>query len=166
MLLTTDQANDLIAQMDEKTHFKEEQKVRINRLDDFNYVVKNLFSDPDFYLVGQLDSNMFAYLQKLMSKLYVSLNGVPEKLILIEIFRENINKFIQKTKKFQGLSKREYFALFIFIKYCTDNEIAFSDLLKYDSVIDCIVYNDRFEIFPKTIREFQKKIKEELKNVL
>lgn len=166
MILTTEQANDLILQMDKKTHFRPAQTVRMDRLSEINYIVNTLNTRSSYHLFGTIDNSMKEYLNTLFTSVFGGITERQESIELLLELESGFNFAIEKTKHFKKpLSKREYFFYSCLIKYSLDNKIDFSKLINSINIEETMkefLYNAPT---PRNLRAINNYIKEVTKNV-
>ena len=140
MLLNTDMANLFILQMDKKNHFKKSQTVRIDKLNQINYVIDQLNKNLDFHLYGTINNSMKVYLNKIMTEIFNIEDNREKALELIDVLINDLNEIIKEYKHFdKPITKKEWFIYLNLIKYSMDNNKKFSEIINkinIDNFID------------------------------
>ena len=167
MLLNTERANDLIIQMDKKTHFRPQQIIRNDRLNEINYIVNTLNTRPSYHLYGTIDNDVKIYLIKLIKQLFGIITEREQSLQLLLEIEKDLNYVIEKYKHFKPLSKKEYFIVVNMIRYSKDKDIDFNTIVNYFDDFKTLTNDLKlYEITIRNIKTFNKYIEEVMKNVL
>lgn len=167
-ILTVEEANQFIIQMDKKNHFKPAQIVRIDKLNEINYIIDQLNKRSSFHLYGTIDDDMKVYLNKLLTNLYGSvIDRLNETLPILSDLENNLNYIIITQKHVKSFTKKEFMLYISLIKYSKDNNIEFENIFnKINNEKMLNDFNYYYEPTPKNIRLINKYIKEEIKNVV
>jgi hypothetical protein len=164
MLLNTDDANNLIVQMDKKNHFKAAQITRIDKLNEVNYMVDSLNKNRDFHLYGSIDINMKVFLNKLLSDLFDVEDDRPKAVETLDIIIEDINFIIKKLNHYnKPLTKKEWLIYLNMIKFSMSENINFFEL--YDRTDMELMNNDLKYIQEPSVVHYRKVYKN-LKEVI
>lgn len=156
MLLTTDEANMFILQMDKKTHFKKTQVVRLDKTDENNYVVDRLNKNTDFHLCGTIDNDMKVFLNKVLNDLF-EIKNREQALELFEKLETDLNYVIEKNKQFnQPFSKYEWFIYLNFIKHSMDSKISFKNII---NKVDIQALKEKLNIVNTPLSKHYKQIR-------
>lgn len=166
MLLSTEEANDLIIQMDKKTHLRAGQVARNDRLNEVNYVINNLNTRPSFHLYGTIDNDTKLYLNKLLTKLYGSITNRAASLNLIKTLEKNLNIIIENKQHFQPFTMNEYFVYLNLIKHADKNKLDFADMINKIDLDLLFKQTKAYTPTPANLKNIEIKINEVVKNVI
>lgn len=167
-ILNEEEANQFIIQMNKKNHFKPAQVVRIDKLDEVNYVIDTLNKHRDFHLYGTIDDNIKVYLNKVISYLFDIKDDREKATELLDILEEKLNYIIKKYKHFgKPLTKLEWFVYINIIKFSIQENIELENIIDHTDMNllfeECSSMNDPAVKYYKLIN---KQLKEVIKNVL
>jgi hypothetical protein len=129
MFLNVDRANDFISQMDQKTHFREPQRVRITQSQE-NYIIDRLNTTSNYHLVGTINNDIKIYLNKLLLKIF-NIESREQAVSIFYIIKNNFNLVIEKTDHYkQSFTKEEWFIYLYLIKKSIDSNIDFENIIE------------------------------------
>ena len=131
MMLTVDEANDFIEQMDRKNHFKTSQQTRLDRINQVNYIINQLNISGEFHLFGTITDQMKVFINKVITALFDIKQNRQKAVNILDIFYEKLN-YVVKTKNHYDVpfSKNEWIIYITAIKYSIDNKCDFKDLIE------------------------------------
>lgn len=167
MILDTERANDLISQMDKKTHFRIAQANRIDRTNEVTYIVNTLNTRSTYHLYGTIDNVMKSFLNKLITRLYGIVLKREESLTILSNIIDCLNYIIEKNNRLdKPLDKKEYFIYISMVKFAENNELNFNDF--YNLIDERELFNNikSYNASPITIKTINKYLKEVIKNAL
>jgi hypothetical protein len=166
-ILSIEEANDFINQMNKKNPFKSAQVVRINSHNEINYVIDQLNKRSSFHLNGTIDNDMKVYLNELFTNIFGNILEREASLDIISLLESGMNHIVEKNKRFKkSFSKHEWLAYSVVIKYSKDNSINFIDLIEIIGEDGLLIQTKHIQKpTPKNIKNIIKYIKEATRNV-
>lgn len=140
MLLNVDDANRFILQMDKKNHFKSNQTIRMDKINQVNYVINQLNKSGEFHLYGTINSNMAVFINRIISTLFDIKQDRMKAIKLLDTITINMN-YIVKTKNHfdEAFSKYEWLIYLTATKFAIDKNCNFEEVvhtLNIDEIIN------------------------------
>jgi hypothetical protein len=130
MFLDIDRCNDFINQMDQKTHFREPQKARIDTQSQENFIIDRLNSNSKYHLVGTIDKDMRVYLYKIIKYIF-EVQDRKQAVDIFEHLKDNLNYIIENTDHYNiAFNKTEFFVYLMMIKSSIDSNIDFESIYR------------------------------------
>jgi len=168
MLLNTDEANRFILQMDKKNHFKAAQTVRLDKLNQVNYVIDQLNKNSDFHLYGTINDKIKVFLNNVISHLFIIDDNRELAISVYKLLEKGLNTIIEKYNHFnKPLTKDEWFIYINLVKYSNNNDIPIAEII---DLIDINLFIEELNIvnvpLNKHYKLINKLISEVSKNVL
>lgn len=145
MVFDKDKAVRFILQQDKKNHLSDAQTTRTDTTDPVNFIIDKLNDSTKFILRGKIIDEISYTFNKVVNKLFepkklYTTEDRKEAVNLYNLIEKNFNELIEQNSLYsKELSKEEWFIYLYILKYATDNQLEFIELvnkLSISSIID------------------------------
>lgn len=129
MLLNVDDANRFILQMDKKNHFKSAQTIRLDKINQVNYIIDQLNKSGEFHLYGTINNDMAVFLNRIISRLFDVQQNRQKAIEILDAIINNMNYIIKSKNHFETpFDRYEWFIYLTTTRYAMDKECSFNEL--------------------------------------
>lgn len=139
MLLNVDDANRFILQMDKKNHFKTNQTIRMDRINQVNYIIDQLNKSGEFHLYGTINSSMAVFINRIITRLFDVRQDRRKAIELLDKITNNMNYAVKSKNHFdKPFNKYEWLIYLTATSYAIDKNISFNEVIDNINLADII----------------------------
>ena len=139
MLLNVDDANMFILQMDKKNHFKTNQTIRMDRINQVNYIIDQLNKSGEFHLYGTINSSMAVFINRIITRLFDVRQDRRNAIELLDKITNNMNYVVKSKNHFDNpFDKYEWLIYLTATSYAIDKNVNFNEVIDDINLADII----------------------------
>ncbi len=139
MLLNVDDANRFILQMDKKNHFKTNQTIRMDRINQVNYIIDQLNKSGEFHLYGTINSSMAVFINRIITRLFDVRQDRRKAIELLDKITNNMNYAVKSKNHFdKPFDKYEWLIYLTATSYAIDKNVNFNEVIDDINLADII----------------------------
>ena len=139
MLLNVDDANRFILQMDKKNHFKTSQTIRMDRINQVNYIIDQLNKSGEFHLYGTINSSMAVFINRVITRLFDVRQDRRKAIELLDKITNNMNYAVKSKNHFdKPFDKYEWLIYLTATSYAIDKNVNFNEVIDDINLADII----------------------------
>ena len=139
MLLNVDDANRFILQMDKKNHFKTNQTIRMDRINQVNYIIDQLNKSGEFHLYGTINSSMAVFINRIITRLFDVRQDRRKAIELLDKITDNMNYAVKSKNHFdKPFNKYEWLIYLTATSYAIDKNVNFNEVIDNINLADII----------------------------